>query len=111
MLVRSGDLIPVKAEAARIPWTKRKSHVLNHLHRGPVDFDVCTYFHWNKQIVVRSDICTRMCRDFGRRGVWLLLLFLPHLQTYVYDTNVGDVAKLSSYFNPDRWTVHDLNNR
>jgi len=30
-------------------------------------------------------------------------------QTYVYDTNVGDVSKLSSYFNPERWTITDLN--
>ncbi len=40
MLVRSGDLIPVMDSAARIPWTKRKSHVLNYLHRGPVNFQV-----------------------------------------------------------------------
>ena len=40
MLVKSGDLIPVKAEAAHIPWTRRKSQVLNYLHRGDVDFDV-----------------------------------------------------------------------
>ncbi len=50
MLVRSGDLIPVKAEAARIPWTKRKSHVLNHLHRGPVDFDVSAILERRKQL-------------------------------------------------------------
>ncbi len=29
----------------------------------------------------------------------------------MYDTNVGDVARLSSYFNPRRWTVDDLNNK
>lgn len=33
------------------------------------------------------------------------------LQTFVYDTNVGDVSRLASYFNQERWTVHDLNNR
>jgi len=70
MLERSGDLIPVKPDAVHIPWTKRKSLVLNFLHRGPVSFD-----------------------------------------TYVYDTNVGDVSQLSAYFNPERWSVVDLNKR
>ena len=31
--------------------------------------------------------------------------------TYVYDTNVGDIAQLSVYFNPYHWTVQDLNYR
>jgi len=30
-------------------------------------------------------------------------------QTYVYDTNVGDIAPLTTYFNPEKWTVQDLN--
>ncbi len=29
--------------------------------------------------------------------------------TFVYDTNVGDVSRLSTYFNPARWSVEDLN--
>jgi hypothetical protein len=29
----------------------------------------------------------------------------------VYDTNVGDIAPISSYFNPDRWTAFDLNHK
>ena len=32
-------------------------------------------------------------------------------QTQVYDTNVGDISPLSSYFNPQRWTVRDLNEK
>lgn len=40
MLEKSGDLIPVKQEAIYIPWTKRKSQVLNFLHRGVVTFQV-----------------------------------------------------------------------
>jgi hypothetical protein len=32
-------------------------------------------------------------------------------QTQVYDTNVGDISSLASYFNPQRWTVVDLNER
>merc|ERR1712029_503866 len=32
-------------------------------------------------------------------------------QTYVYDTNVGDIAPLSTYFNPHNWTEYDLNER
>ena len=40
MLLESGDLIPVKRAAVDIPWTRRKSMVLNFLHRGPVEFTV-----------------------------------------------------------------------
>jgi len=32
-------------------------------------------------------------------------------KTQVYDTNVGDIAPLSTYFNPFRWTVKDLNDK
>ena len=41
------------------------------------------------------------------------ILFLTSLfnQTQVYDTNVGDISPLSSYFNPQRWTVRDLNEK
>ena len=70
MLVTQGDLIPVLAEATAIPWTRRKSQILNYLRRGPVDFD-----------------------------------------TLVYDTNVGDIAAISTYFNPERITVSDLNSK
>jgi len=31
--------------------------------------------------------------------------------TLVYDTNVGDISSLSSYFNPQRVSVHDLNTK
>jgi len=70
MLDKTGDLIPVRHEAVNIPWTKRKSQVLNFIHRGTVRFE-----------------------------------------TQVYDTNVGDISPLSSYFNPQRWTVRDLNEK
>lgn len=70
MLDKTGDLIPVRYEAVNIPWTKRKSQVLNFIHRGTVRFE-----------------------------------------TQVYDTNVGDISPLSSYFNPQRWTVRDLNEK
>lgn len=68
MLLESGDLIPVRPEAVDIPWTRRKTQILNFLHRGQVDF-----------------------------------------KTFVYDTNVGDIAPLATYFNPEKWTVADLN--
>merc|ERR1711875_154668 len=61
MLERPGDLIPVQGNATTIPWTKRRSQILNFLHRGPVTFN-----------------------------------------TLVYDTNVGDISSLATYFNPDR---------
>ncbi|XP_040578305.1 uncharacterized protein [Lepeophtheirus salmonis] len=32
-------------------------------------------------------------------------------ETFVYDTNVGDISSLSTYFNPERWTVDDLNHK
>merc|ERR1711874_166359 len=32
-------------------------------------------------------------------------------QTLVYDSNVGDIAPLSMYFNPRKWTVLDLNKK
>ena len=32
-------------------------------------------------------------------------------QTLVYDNNVGDIAPLSMYFNPRKWTVLDLNEK
>ena len=32
-------------------------------------------------------------------------------QTLVYDSNVGDIAPLSMYFNPRKWTVFDLNQK
>lgn len=32
-------------------------------------------------------------------------------QTMVYDSNVGDISPLSTYFNPRKWTVEDLNQR
>jgi len=32
-------------------------------------------------------------------------------QTYVYDTNVGDIAPLTTYFNPNVWSNTDLNNK
>ena len=40
MLDKTGDLIPVRYEAVNIPWTKRKSQVLNFIHRGTVRFEV-----------------------------------------------------------------------
>lgn len=70
MLVTPGDLIPVQPEATIIPWTRRKSQILNFLHRGPVTFS-----------------------------------------TLVYDTNVGDISSLATYFNPERVSVKDLNSR
>jgi len=70
MLISPGDLIPVEPSATTIPWTRRKSQILNYLHRGPVTFS-----------------------------------------TLVYDTNVGDISALSTYFNPDRISVSDLNSR
>eukprot|EP00088_Acartia_fossae_P032492 TRINITY_DN3325_c0_g1_i8.p1 TRINITY_DN3325_c0_g1~~TRINITY_DN3325_c0_g1_i8.p1 ORF type:complete len:319 (-),score=77.26 TRINITY_DN3325_c0_g1_i8:207-1163(-) len=70
MLLTQGDLIPVEPEATSIPWTRRKSQILNFLHRGPVDFS-----------------------------------------TLVYDTNVGDISAISTYFNPDRVSVQDLNSK
>jgi len=70
MLITPGDLIPVLPTATTIPWTRRKSQILNFLHRGPVTFS-----------------------------------------TLVYDTNVGDISALSTYFNPERISVKDLNSR
>jgi len=70
MLERPGDLIPVKPAAATIPWTRRRSQILNFLHRGPVNFN-----------------------------------------TLVYDTNVGDISSLASYFNEERISVDELNSR
>jgi len=32
-------------------------------------------------------------------------------RTYVYDTNVGDIAPLTTYFNPNVWSDTDLNNK
>merc|ERR1712168_881866 len=68
MLDTPGDLIPVVPAASTIPWTKRRSQILNFLHRGPVSFT-----------------------------------------TLVYDTNVGDISPLSSYFNPQRISEKELN--
>ena len=70
MLLESGDLIPVLAEAVDIPWTKRKNQIMGFLHRGTVTF-----------------------------------------HTLVYDSNVGDISPLSTYFNPRKWTVEDLNEK
>jgi len=70
MLLTQGDLIPVEPQATSIPWTKRKSQILNFLHRGKVDFS-----------------------------------------TLVYDTNVGDISAISTYFNPERVSVQDLNTK
>ena len=70
MLERPGDLIPVLPHATSIPWTRRRSQILNFLHRGPVTF-----------------------------------------QTLVYDTNVGDISALATYFNPDRISERELNLR
>jgi len=70
MLITPGDLIPVQPAATAIPWTRRKSQILNFLHRGPVTFS-----------------------------------------TLVYDTNVGDISALATYFNPERVSVKDLNSR
>merc|ERR1711872_581849 len=67
---RPGDLIPVTENATAIPWTKRRSQILNYLHRGPVNF-----------------------------------------KTLVYDTNVGDISSLATYFNPDRISERELNLR
>jgi len=70
MLERPGDLIPVLPNAVTIPWTRRRSQILNYLHRGPVTFN-----------------------------------------TLVYDTNVGDISSLATYFNPDRISERELNLR
>ena len=32
-------------------------------------------------------------------------------KTLVYDSNVGDISPLSTYFNPQKWTVKDLNEK
>lgn len=34
-----------------------------------------------------------------------------NFRTLVYDSNVGDIAPLSTYFNPGKWTVMDLNQK
>jgi len=70
MLEKPGDLIPVNSDAASVPWTRRRSQILDFLHRGPVTFS-----------------------------------------TLVYDTNVGDISSLGSYFNPERVSVNDLNTK
>ena len=49
---------------------RRRSQILNYLHRGPVTFN-----------------------------------------TLVYDTNVGDISSLATYFNPDRISERELNLR
>ena len=49
---------------------RRRSQILNYLHRGPVTFN-----------------------------------------TLVYDTNVGDISALATYFNPDRISERELNLR
>jgi len=43
MLVSPGDLIPILPEAAQLPWTRRRSQILNFLHRGPVTFSTLVY--------------------------------------------------------------------
>jgi len=60
----------VLPNATSIPWTRRRSQILNFLHRGPVTFN-----------------------------------------TLVYDTNVGDISSLATYFNPDRISERELNLR
>jgi len=60
----------VQGNATTIPWTKRRSQILNFLHHGPVTFN-----------------------------------------TLVYDTNVGDISSLATYFNPDRISERELNLR
>ena len=50
--------------------SRRRSQILNYLHRGPVTFS-----------------------------------------TLVYDSNVGDISPLATYFNPDRITLSELNFR
>jgi hypothetical protein len=70
MLDRPQDLIPVVPNAVSIPWSRRRSQILNYLHRGPVTFS-----------------------------------------TLVYDSNVGDISPLATYFNPDRITLSELNFR
>ena len=51
-------------------YPRRRSQILNYLHRGPVTFN-----------------------------------------TLVYDTNVGDISALATYFNPDRISERELNLR
>lgn len=34
-----------------------------------------------------------------------------NFDTMVYDTNVGDISPLSTYFNPQKWTIGDLNEK
>jgi len=63
-------LIPVLPNATSVPWTRRRSQILNFLHRGPVTFS-----------------------------------------TLVYDTNVGDISALATYFNPERISERELNLR
>merc|ERR1712126_222171 len=43
MLERPGDLIPVLPNATSLPWTRRRSQILNFLHRGPVTFQTLVY--------------------------------------------------------------------
>lgn len=40
-----------------------------------------------------------------------LINFHGRFQTYVFDTNVGDIAPLSTYFNPTKWSSNDLNHK
>nr|AQS22632.1 hypothetical protein [Pseudodiaptomus poplesia] len=70
MLVSPGDLIPVTSDATQIPWTRRKSQILNYLRRGAIDFS-----------------------------------------TLVYDTKVGDISPVSSYYNPERISIKELNTK
>ena len=103
MLEKSGDLIPVKQEAIYIPWTKRKSQVLNFLHRGRVTFQV--------RSTISRFLDLQPLRLPDLQYCSLTFPSIPFNQTHVYDTNVGDISPLNVYFNPERWTVDDLNHK
>lgn len=70
MLEKTGDLIPVRHEAVNIPWTKRKSQVLNFIHRGTVRFEV-------KEVHIQ-EFSNGYVDDFRVLRVEMIYNFIPY---------------------------------
>ena len=91
MLINPGDLIPVQAAATAIPWS----------HRRSVDLVMPMLHYWSH---CNSLFCRSQILNLLHRGPVCFT-------TLVYDTNVGDISPVSTYFNPERVSEAELNTR
>lgn len=110
MLVSPGDLIPILPEAAQLPWTRRRSQILNFLHRGPVTFSTLVYdtnvgdistlsCYFNQERISVEELNSKYGHLPGEEGkkVGNKTLGMPRLLLYPERSTSGSSVQTSDY--------------